>query len=283
MTLLAAKVAQALKAKRHSGGWIAPCPAHNDRDPSLTIRDGRNGILLHCWSGCTFESIISALQAIGISDDADSGSRLHAHERQETPRSLGTIQAALRIWDQAGALGYEGKRYLQRRGILKAPGVQYLRQATLRHPIGVDAPAIITPRMNERDKPLGIQRTFIDEADCTKFRDGEAKLSLGEGLFTMLGYGDSIFLAEGVENALSAQMLFGDFPAFACCMGFPKKPVELPGVKRIRLIVDHDRHGASQKKALVFHELNKERYEIRQWIPKKPGQDANDVWLEHMK
>lgn len=283
MTLLAAAVAQALKARRHSGGWIAPCPAHNDRDPSLTIRDGRNGILLHCWSGCTFGSIVDALKRLGVSDDPSSAPTLPPHRHDATGGRIGSIEAALRIWDQAGALGYEGKRYLQRRGILKAPGVQYLRQATLRHPIGVDAPAIITSRMNERDKPLGIQRTFIDEADCTKFRDGEAKLSLGEGLFTMLGYGDSIFLAEGVENALSAQMLFGDFPAFACCMGFPKKPVELPGVKRIRLIVDHDRHGASQKKALVFHELNKERYEIRQWIPKKPGQDANDVWLEHMK
>lgn len=44
------------------GHWIARCPAHDDRSPSLSISEASNGkVLVHCFTGCTYESIISAL------------------------------------------------------------------------------------------------------------------------------------------------------------------------------------------------------------------------------
>lgn len=42
--------------------WLACCPAHSDKSPSLSIRqldDGR--MILHCFAGCPNESVISAL------------------------------------------------------------------------------------------------------------------------------------------------------------------------------------------------------------------------------
>lgn len=35
-------------------GYIATCrcPAHEDRDPSLSVRQGHDGILVHCFAGC---------------------------------------------------------------------------------------------------------------------------------------------------------------------------------------------------------------------------------------
>ena len=49
--------------QRNVNGWRALCPAHADKNPSLSIdvRDGR--ILLHCHAGC---SIAAVLQAAGI-------------------------------------------------------------------------------------------------------------------------------------------------------------------------------------------------------------------------
>ena len=49
--------------QRNADGWRALCPAHADKNPSLSIdvRDGR--ILLHCHAGC---SIAAVLQAAGI-------------------------------------------------------------------------------------------------------------------------------------------------------------------------------------------------------------------------
>jgi hypothetical protein len=52
-----------LDAVRRSGpGWVARCPAHEDREPSLSIGIGREGnVLLHCFAGCAFVDIIAAL------------------------------------------------------------------------------------------------------------------------------------------------------------------------------------------------------------------------------
>lgn len=42
--------------------WKACCPAHDDRDPSLSIREADDGkVLLHCWAGCDTESIAAAI------------------------------------------------------------------------------------------------------------------------------------------------------------------------------------------------------------------------------
>lgn len=50
------------KAKRASGGWVAQCPAHEDRNPSLSIGEGNDGrVLLNCHAGCTVQAIVSAL------------------------------------------------------------------------------------------------------------------------------------------------------------------------------------------------------------------------------
>lgn len=47
---------------RSGDGWAARCPAHEDRSPSLTLSEGRDGrVLLHCHAGCTFDGIIAAL------------------------------------------------------------------------------------------------------------------------------------------------------------------------------------------------------------------------------
>ena len=47
---------------RGLGKWQARCPAHDDREPSLSIREADDGkILLHCFSGCTVDSICSAI------------------------------------------------------------------------------------------------------------------------------------------------------------------------------------------------------------------------------
>ena len=44
------------------GRWQARCPAHPDRNPSLSIKQGERGILLKCWShGCTPQQIVSAV------------------------------------------------------------------------------------------------------------------------------------------------------------------------------------------------------------------------------
>jgi hypothetical protein len=45
-----------------TGRWIAKCPAHPDRSPSLSIREADDGrVLLHDFGGCDTESVLIAL------------------------------------------------------------------------------------------------------------------------------------------------------------------------------------------------------------------------------
>lgn len=49
-------------AKRSGAGWVARCPAHEDREPSLSITEGRDGrALLNCHAGCDTRAICTAL------------------------------------------------------------------------------------------------------------------------------------------------------------------------------------------------------------------------------
>lgn len=48
--------------------WIAACPAHDDKSPSLSIRETDDGrILLHDFAGCDVHSVLSAL-GLSLSD-----------------------------------------------------------------------------------------------------------------------------------------------------------------------------------------------------------------------
>jgi hypothetical protein len=50
------------KVKGRNGSWTACCPAHEDKSPSLGIRQAEDGrILLHCFAGCSVQAITGAV------------------------------------------------------------------------------------------------------------------------------------------------------------------------------------------------------------------------------
>lgn len=70
------------KVKRTGPGrWLARCPAHDDRGPSLSIRELDDGrILVHCFSGCDVQSVLSA---VGLELDALFPERELPHGKSE--------------------------------------------------------------------------------------------------------------------------------------------------------------------------------------------------------
>ncbi len=53
---------RSLKPQRNAQGWMARCPAHEDRRASLSVSEGQDGrILLRCHAGCETENICAAL------------------------------------------------------------------------------------------------------------------------------------------------------------------------------------------------------------------------------
>lgn len=50
------------RPRRVRHGWVAHCPAHDDRKPSLSIAEGRDGrCLIRCHAGCSPEAVLRAL------------------------------------------------------------------------------------------------------------------------------------------------------------------------------------------------------------------------------
>ncbi|HEX2796683.1 MAG TPA: hypothetical protein VHN38_06330 [Immundisolibacter sp.] len=44
------------------GRWVARCPAHDDRSPSLSLRELADGrVLVHCFGGCSALEVVSAV------------------------------------------------------------------------------------------------------------------------------------------------------------------------------------------------------------------------------
>lgn len=52
-----------LKGVRKNGsGYVAQCPAHEDKSPSLSITMGQRGVVFHCFAGCDPDAVIAAVK-----------------------------------------------------------------------------------------------------------------------------------------------------------------------------------------------------------------------------
>jgi len=70
------------------GRWLARCPAHDDRHPSLSIRELPDGrVLVHCFAGCEAGDILAAVGLTLTDLFPDAGPH-------HSPASRGGIPAA---------------------------------------------------------------------------------------------------------------------------------------------------------------------------------------------
>ena len=70
--MTAETIAKALGGRKAGNGWVARCLAHDDREPSLSIRQADNGkVLVHCHTGCNQFTVIEALRARGLWNDGN--------------------------------------------------------------------------------------------------------------------------------------------------------------------------------------------------------------------
>ncbi|UJB19210.1 MULTISPECIES: hypothetical protein [Lysobacter] len=66
-------------------GWVARCPAHDDRGPSLAVAQGDDGrVLAHCFAGCDVHQIVNAV-GLDVSDLFERGAE-HEVVRGGRPR-----------------------------------------------------------------------------------------------------------------------------------------------------------------------------------------------------
>lgn len=90
--------------KRAGAGHVGRCPAHEDRQASLSIGTGRDGrVLLHCHAGCATEAVVAAL---GL----DLRALMPPDPRPAT--TLGDLVASYDYVSEDGELLYQVCRFL---------------------------------------------------------------------------------------------------------------------------------------------------------------------------
>jgi hypothetical protein len=106
--------------------WMALCPCHQDRRPSLSIGIGVKGVVLKCFAGCLVSDVLQTvgleMKDLFLSPGSASGARLPEHDGISPD-----VVATFGYRDESGRLLYEvlrrsGKRFSQRRPDPLRPG-----------------------------------------------------------------------------------------------------------------------------------------------------------------
>ena len=97
--MTAAEIARALGGRRSSSGWSARCPAHDDKENSLSIGVGHDGrVLLKCHAGCEAEAIVRAmgLEWADLFPQKDLPHRRGGRGSNTPPENTATVQHLVR-------------------------------------------------------------------------------------------------------------------------------------------------------------------------------------------
>ena len=275
-------IARALKGRKSGSNWIAHCPAHHDRKPSLSIRDADDGkVLIHCHAGCTPECVIAALRQLGLWTENGS------HRSEGTASTTATNQpdryddakrtkSALRIWQSTKPpYGTAVEKYLGAR-CLDLPWLETIRfHPGLKHPSGGTWPAMVSlVTCGVDDTPLAIHRTFLASDGAGKAPVDPEKMMFGP----CRGGAVRLAPAGGIETCLAAMQVSGH-PAWAALSTSGLMALDLPkDVRDVIVLADGDEAGraAAHDAALRW---KREGRCVRVAHPPQ-GLDFNDVLLK---
>ena len=81
------------------GQWIACCPAHADRSPSLSIKQTDDRLLVHCFAGCPASDVVAAV-GLTLSDLFDKPlshhrAALRPSQRKRHDQARAALQALI--------------------------------------------------------------------------------------------------------------------------------------------------------------------------------------------
>ncbi|MBT0667407.1 toprim domain-containing protein [Novosphingobium profundi] len=234
------------------GGAMCHCPAHCDRTPSLSVRVGDTALLFKCFAGCDTHEVIRHI--VRLEERALAHFEQPRPDGVHSPSHLVRHQLAQRLWDEARPLaGTPGEVYLRRRRIALLPGsLRFHSKVPLGSGQATDfRPALIgalhDARFHEEGRFTAIQRTFFARHDARRAPDlPDPRMMLGRPgrAAVLLAPAEGILgLAEGIETALSAMILFG-MPVWATLGAERFHQIGIPSrIRHITLFPDNDRAG----------------------------------------
>jgi hypothetical protein len=230
----AAGIAAALGgATRNGYGWLARCCCHEDKQPSLSLKDGDDGkLLVKCFAGCDARDILTELRRRGWLEDPGRNYRAaRAAQEHTTPKPKAKPPAkpsadnggkARWLWQRSRPIQSTiAEIYLRAERVITCPLPNTLRflSGNDQYPPSMIAPFVI-PDEFEPGK-LAVNADHIAAVHITrltpsggKHPDDPNKIMIGSvpGVPIVLApMNDLLGLAvtEGIEDALSVHQATG--------------------------------------------------------------------------
>ena len=217
----AAEIARVLGWNGRGSNIVVRCPVHDDHTPSLSLADGKRGLLLRCWAGCDVRDVLAELRRRGLlpAHRDDPPPRRAYRPSTTTPRREPTdaerTARARAIWSAAhDPRATIAEQYLAGRGLRLdddlAGRVLRFHPACAwedrRVPALIAALRPVVGDLDENVPPTAILRIGLDErggkiakkmlgpvAGCAVKLDADENVSLGLGI------------AEGLETSLAVR------------------------------------------------------------------------------
>jgi hypothetical protein len=246
---------------RNGPGWLTSCCSHEDKRPSLSLRDGDNGkLLVKCFAGCDPRDILAELRRRGLLDDRQRDFR-PKRRALPTPKPADSKHRysdfAAQIWrESVHPSGTLAERYLSGRGLELADDLamrvlRFHRHCPFKDDAGrtIHVPALIVafrPICNDDQTkpPQAIHRIGL-RPDAAKID----KMMLGGivGCAVKLDpdsiIGKELGVCEGVETGLAIRAV-GWRPVWALGSAGAVRTLEpIPGIEALTIFADHDAAG----------------------------------------
>ena len=273
-----------LNARKSGGGWMALCPAHEEKTPSLHISEGKDGKpLFHCFGGCPQNALIDALRRRGAWHDGPTRATsqvLRNLVRKAKPMTAELTddekesqEACQRAWEAAvPAEGTPAQLYLQCRGIVstKTPLPPSLRYLEAKNAL---VAAVTRP---DNEELVGLHVIFLEADDAGVWK--KTKLSYGPirlGHVKLSAPDTKMQVAESIEDGLALMQMNGQATLAVPGTAFFGHVAPPSACKIIVLAPDADDagRGAIEKAAARLHGLG---FSVRVLLP-PPDMDWVDV------
>jgi len=284
--MIAEAIAKALGGRKAGAGWTARCPAHDDRTPSLSLTDTKDGkVLVRCHAGCEQERVIAALRGRGLWGESGPRSSPWTARRKPVAREpdgddAKRTERALAIWQLAKPSPETPvAAYLASRGLRLPPSDALRFHVAMKHPSGGFWPAMVALVTKGFDgAPVAVHRTFLARDGRGKAPVDPQKMMLGPcrgGAVHLADPGEVLMVGEGIETCFAAMQSSGH-PAWAALSTSGLRALDLPkDVRGVIVLADGDEAGEAAARDCA---LRWKRQGRRVRIARPPqGMDFNDM------
>src|SRR5262249_47919606 len=230
-----------LDGVRGGGEWyLARCPAHDDREASLGLRQGDRGLILKCHAGCTAEAIVTAM-GLRLRD-------LFGDDQAVNPRSPG---GGYSIPSRTPATVQPGLTLAQYAAAKQLP-VDFLRALGLSDAF-IGQNVVRIPYLDEGGDERAIRfRLSLNGAQRFKWKTGTTPCLYGLVRLAEARAANEVVLVEGESD--SQTLWYNQFHALGlpgASSWRPEWATALDGIGRIYVLIEPDQGGLAVLKWLA--------------------------------